>query len=51
MFLAKNSTTDRQSECCGLYEPRSPLDMKVSIAENISLVILSNDKEQKIINW
>ena len=55
-IFSKNCSTDRQSELQFLQANMlrtsiTPLDMKVSISERILLVILSNDKEQKIINW
>ena len=49
-LLHKENTTTLDYENKRKERKKEKLDMKVSVAENTLLVILRNDKEQKIIN-
>ena len=49
-LLHKENTTTLDYENKRKERKKEKLDMKVSVAENTFLVILRNDKEQKIIN-
>ena len=49
-LLLKENTTTLDHENKRKERKKEKLDMKVSVAENTFLVILRNDKEQKIIN-